>query len=216
MKSRVSRANVWLIALLALGISGCATTLKSTVDTAEHADLTAFKTYAWIPSQSLASDSRAPALINPINGDRIRASIDAELQRKGYRRVSLAEADLAVAFTLGARDRIRIRNDFDRLGYRHYGFYPGFSRFGFYGPRFGSLGTTTSVRTFTEGTLVVDIFDNRQREALWHGAASKRLSTNDNGDELIPEAVATLLGQFPDRAMMSKTVKDLMTDELAS
>ena len=171
------------------------------------ADFGAFKTYAWITDEPLTqSNSAAPSLVNPLNEDRVRASVDSELERKGYLKVPRSEADFVVAFTLGARDRVRIRNYYDDFGYRYYGFYPGFRRFG---PGYGGFGTRTSVRTITEGTLVVDIFDNRLKEAVWHGAATKRLSRDSNGQELIGEAVATLLGQFPDRDSMTELVSDL-------
>ncbi len=62
---------------------------------------------------------------------------------------------------------------------------------------------------------MVDIFDNRRREALWHGSATKRLSRNDGGDDLIPEAVTTLFEQFPDRPMMSQMIEEAISDELA-
>ncbi len=224
MKTNTVRIKLLLVAFIVLGISACATPITSSVDTAQHADLGTFKTYAWITDRPLISSGTSHAqLLNPVNEDRIRSSIDEELGRKGYRKVSIEDADLAVAFSLGARDRVVVRNSYDDFGYRYYGFNSGFSRFGSSYRRigrfnrfsrfggYGNFGPTTTIRTFTEGTLVVDVFDNMEKEALWHGAASKRISRKENGSELISEAVDTLLGQFPDSTAMAEMASDLST-----
>ncbi len=188
--------------LAVLTMSACATTLKSTVDTADHANLNGFKTYAWIDDGRLFNSStQAPEVVNPLNEQRTRTAITEELERKGYQQASLAQADFVVAFTLGARDRVQVQNYYDDLGYGYYGYHSGFSRFGRgfggFGRGFGGFGrSSVSVRTFTEGTLVVDIFSNK--EAIWHGSATKRLSRTNGTRPLIDEAVATLFAQFPD------------------
>ena len=38
------------------------------------------------------------------------------------------------------------------------------------------FGPSESVQTFTEGALVLDIFENTDKEAIWHGSATKRLA----------------------------------------
>ncbi len=188
------RAMLSILAVLTM--SACATTLTSTVDTADHANLNGFKTYAWIDDGLLFNSStQAPEVVNPLNEQRTRTAIEEELERKGYQQASLAQADFVVAFTLGARDRVRVQNYHnDFFGYGYYDYYPGFYRFG---RGHGGLGrSSASVRTFTEGTLVVDIFSDK--EAIWHGSATKRLSREDSTRQLIDEAVAALFAQFPD------------------
>ena len=196
-----------LTALAALTLSACATTLTSSVDTADNTELHGFMSYAWISDAPVfASNPAAPIATNPLNAQRIRTAMEFELARKGYRQVPLAEADLVVAASLGARERVQVRDYYNDLGYGYYGFHRGFGRF-----RHGGFGRRTSVRTFTEGTLVVDVFENRHKEAIWHGSASKRLSRDYTAPELIDEAVMTLLQQFPDRDAMRKFVQDEMS-----
>jgi len=43
---------------------------------------------------------------------------------------------------------------------------------------------------------IVDIFSDK--EAIWHGSATKRLSREDSTTRLINEAVAALFAQVPD------------------
>ncbi len=194
--------------LLVLGISACATQLKSSVDVADHAMFGELKTYAWITDQPMfASNAASPEVVNPLNELRIRRSVEKQLANKGYRKASIDQADFVVAFTLGARDRVRVQQHYNDFGYGYYGYHHGFSRFNRFGRGFNGFGPSVSVRTFTEGTLAVDIFENTDKEAIWHGSASKRLSRDHGTRELIDEAVTALLAEFPDRDAMAEVTK---------
>ncbi len=194
--------------LVVLSISACATTLKSSVDVADHAEFGELKTYAWITDQPLFTSSAAsPEVINPLNEQRIRTAVEEQLQNKGYRKATIDQADFVVAFTLGARERVRVQQYYNDFGYNYYGYHHGFSRFSRFGRGYNGFGPSVSVRTFTEGTLVVDIFENTEKEAIWHGSASKRLSRDNGTRQLIDEAVTTLLAEFPDRDAMVEVTK---------
>ncbi len=194
--------------LVVLSISACATTLKSSVDVADHAEFGELRTYAWITDQHMfVSNAVSPEVVNPLNEQRIRTAVEEQLQHKGYRRVSIDQADFVVAFTLGARERVRVRQYYNDYGNNYYGYHHGFSRFGRFARGFDRIGPSVSVRTFTEGTLVVDIFENTEKEAIWHGSATKRLSRDNGTLELIDEALTTLLAEFPDRDAMLEVTK---------
>jgi len=203
-----SKLRTALSLLVVLSISACATTLKSTVDVAEHAEFGELRTYAWITNQPMfASNAASPEVVNPLNEQRIRTAVEEQLQNKGYRKVNIDQADFVVAFTLGARDRVRVQQYYNDFGYNYYGYHHGFRRFGRFGRGFGGFGPSVSVRTFTEGTLVVDIFENTGKEAIWHGSATKRLSRDNGTLGLIDEAVTVLLAEFPDRDAMVAVTK---------
>ncbi len=210
-----SEIRTALSLLVVLTLSACAATLKSSVDVADHAEFGELRTYAWITDQPMfASNAAAPEVVNPLNEQRIRAAIEEQLENKGYRRVSIDQADFVVAFTLGARERVRVQQYYNDLGYGYYGYHRGFGRFGRgiggFGRGFDGFGSSVSVRTFTEGILVVDIFENTAKEAIWHGSATKRLSRDDGTRGLIDEAVAVLLAEFPDRDAMVEVMKSVM------
>ncbi len=175
----ISKVRTALSLLLVLGISACATTLKSSVDVADHAMFGELKTYAWITDQPMfTSNAASPDVVNPLNEQRIRTAVEEQLQNKGYRQVSIDQADFVVAFTLGARDRVRVQQYYNDFGYGYYGYHHGFSRFNRFGRGFNAFGPSVSVRTFTEGTLAVDIFENTEKEAIWHGSVDKFQSRN--------------------------------------
>ncbi len=172
-----------LATVVVLTLSACASAIQSTVDVADQADFSNFQTYAWITDDSFIARSDATSELGyPLNEQRTRAAVERELARKGYRKVSSEEADFVVSFTVGSRDRVRVQQYYGNHGYSYHGYHHGFTRYGFarYAyPGYGNYGSTERVYTFTEGSLVVDIFDNRSKEAIWHGSASKRLSRQD-------------------------------------
>ena len=198
-----------LATVVVLTLSACASAIQSTVDVADQADFSNFQTYAWITDQSLIARSDATSELGyPLNEQRTRAAVERELARKGYRKVSGTEADFVVSFTVGSRDRVRVQQYYNNYGYSYHGYHHGFTRYGYAGygyPGYGRFGSTASVQTFTEGSLVVDIFDNRSKEAIWHGSASKRLSRKDkdNATQLINQAIASLFIEFPDSNSVS-------------
>ena len=203
------KLRVFMVLLGATALGACATPLTSTVDTAQDAEFDQLHTYAWLgDSGTFTSDVSAPDVVNPLNAQRIRSSVEDELNSKGYRKVPIDEADFVVSFTLGARERYRVQRYYDDLGYRYHGYHGGFSRFSRFnrfgtrfGPRLGA--NVVNVRRFTEGTLVVDIFENRENQAIWHGSAQRRLSGDNATQHLIDDAVMTLLSEFPDRDAMA-------------
>ncbi len=196
-----------LATVVVLTLSACASAIQSTVDVADQADFSNFQTYAWITDESLIAHSDATSELGyPLNEQRTRAAVERELARKGYRKVSGAEADFVVSFTVGSR--VRAQQYYNNYGYSYHGYHHGFTRYGYAGygyPGYGHYGSTASEYTFTEGSLVVDIFDNRSKEAIWHGSASKRLSRKDkdNATQLIDQAIATLLIEFPDTSTVA-------------
>jgi len=187
------------LAAATVALSACASTLTSSVDSAEHDRLDDYATYAWLDYDRSLGNTFAPEVVNPRNTQRIRLSIDEELYGKGYRKVSPDKADFIVTASIGANQRLRAREYFTGRGAGYYGGgFGGFNRFGSrLGRGFG--GSQVAIDAYQEGVLVLDVFERSSREAVWHGAASKRLSKKTTAPKLIDEAVMTLLTEFPDK-----------------
>ncbi len=194
------------VLLSMLALSACATAIKSTVDVADNADFAGLNTYAWMTDLPTIEQWAVENDLNPLHEQRIRAAVEAELEHKGYGKAARDEADFVVFVRLAVTDRQQVREFYGGYGYNYYGYYPGY-RHGFghyrgYGYYPGLSRSSVYVQTVTEGNLVVDIFDNRSKEAIWHGSASKRLGRTDETVELIDEAVTALLARFPDKAFL--------------
>jgi hypothetical protein len=165
----------------ALLLSACATNPRVNTDHDASANFSAYHTYAWVGPQMQPG-------VDPFLQERIRTAIDAELARKGFQKSD--NPDFAVFITLGARDRVETTN----LGpYREY--YPGYGLGIHRG--WAHVYSETEVRTITEGTLTVDIFDAHTRQPVWHGRATQRIGSQTVSSNTVNRAVSSVLEDFP-------------------
>ena len=224
VRGKLRVLKTFTVAAALLMLTACATTLSSNVDSVSDNRIDSFQTYAWLDGSLSQSSLHAPEVVNPVNGDRIRRAIDQQLADKGYRQVDLADADFVVSAAIGANDEFRVRGFTNSVGLSSRG---GFSRRGFgrrvgfanragFGRGFGRGGSTIDVQEYTEGVLVLNVFETKSQEAIWHGSASKRLSKNFMAPELIDEAVTTLLEQFPDQSVPAVRSKAINTKEMGT
>ncbi|WP_225207218.1 DUF4136 domain-containing protein [Novosphingobium huizhouense] len=167
--------------LLVFGLAACATTPRVATDYDPSANFAGYHTYAWARTET-------PRGQNPLVYERVRSSIDAALAAKGFARS--ATPDFAVDVTLGARDRVETTD----LG--AYGpYYPGYGA----GYRWGWAHAypTTEIRTVTDGTMAIDIYDATTHRPVWHGSATKQIDGRVVDQALIDQAVTAALAKFP-------------------
>ncbi len=177
--------SIGLVLLALLG--ACATTLPVRTDHDRQADFSGYRTFSWISDNPMIVADGEDPRISPLNRQRIVDAIEAELQRKGFDKVvSDEKADFAVAFTVGTRERI----DYDS--------YPRpYRRSWYWRPSYWDY--EIRARTYEEGMLAIDIFDEDTRKPVWHGFTRKRITSADRSDPepVIREAVAAILARFP-------------------
>jgi hypothetical protein len=59
-------------------------------------------------------------------------------------------------------------------------------------------GATTFVEDYKVGTVIVDIFDARTKQAIWHGTATDALSDNAKSNaQATEQAIDKMFGNFP-------------------
>jgi hypothetical protein len=182
--SRILRAAVPL-ALAAAAAGGCAGGLSYNHDYDPAANFTALRTYIWATPPE---NSRG---VNQMLERRFIMAIDQQLQAKGYQLSTSGEGDFAVNFTLTTSQQTDYNTYYTGMGYRG-GFYGGV----------GMGSSTTRATTYTNGTLIVDIFDVRSRNLVWRGTAAGTIEENaspEQRDMRIQEATAGILRQFPSR-----------------
>ncbi len=183
-----------LLALLGgLFLTSCATTMTATTDFDPSVDFSAYQTFAWIdPNPLISAITQRP--LSPLVVQRLKADSRELLTAQGLRFVEdPTEADLAVAFTIGSREGLRITSyptrsfQSGRRGRRDY-------RWGGYWNN-----NTVRARQYTEGQLAVDLFDVEQARPVWHGTTASRITRSDreSPDELIRQALEAILAKFP-------------------
>jgi hypothetical protein len=167
-------ARVLLGFTMAMAIANGALAQKVTIDYDRRADFGQYKTFSWM---------KEPSSGNPLIRARVIEDINSALSGKGLQLVT-SNADLCIAAHV-VTEQDRTLNTF----------YDGFGD-GWRGGGFGSA--TTGVSTYEVGTLVLDIFDARTREAIWRGTSSKTLSGNpEKHADRLNKAIARMLKNFP-------------------
>jgi hypothetical protein len=130
---------------------------------------------------------------NPLVATRTEDAIRRELIAKGYAEAAdPAQADFAVDFTIGSKERTDINSYPPPYVGRGWGWGPGW----WGAPYWGDY---VDVRQYREGTLSIDLFDAHSHRPVWHGWAKKELSRKDiqQSEEPIRTAVNAVLARFP-------------------
>jgi len=179
--SRLSRISLGFALMMITATAAFAQ--KVSTDYNKRADFAQYKTFMWI---------KEPRTTDPLMRQRVIDDVNAALAAKGLQLVT-SNADLCVAAHAATKEERTLNT-----------FYNGFGGGWRWGGGFGSA--TTTVDNYEVGTLVVDIFDAKTKEALWRGTSSKTLSDNSqkNADNL-NKAVVKMFKDFPPTPSAKKT-----------
>jgi hypothetical protein len=189
-KSTHTLLHLCLAIVVASLVLACASPIKTAFDTDPNVDMSTYKTYAWVGDGSglpAAGSHRGP-YVSPLDDQRIRREVDGSLQSKGYATSDPAQADIMVDYGVRAEEKLRVTET------------PGRSTYYARGYRYGTwyAGSSVNVQQYTEGTMTIEFFDRKTKDALWVGWGSKRLSkSSDDRDAVIKEAVQKILLPFP-------------------
>jgi len=148
--------------------------LRIDVQHDEAADFSRYASFALAP----APESADPA--EELRMQRLRRWIGQDLASKGLGEEAWDEADLWVAFGVGAQPHVYY-NDWSANS-----------------PWWGPQGV--SVAQLVAGTLQIDIADRRSQELVWHGTASQETLDDRFDPERARHAVVRLLEGFPPTA----------------
>lgn len=197
--SRIMNALPGLRALLcvsaALLLTACASEPLFIVDHDPTVDFSAYQTYRWYDD---VYDSQAGSYRHFNSSDkRVRTYVDRELRQKGLREIPSGTADFLVNYNISREDKTKVDNI---AGYPPAGVH-GAAGVGTYGSGF-SVGYSSgpSVKTYREGTVIIDVLDVNSQKIVWRGIAegklTKSLSHNEK-DSLASKISKELLADFP-------------------
>ena len=146
--------------VLALSLAACAT-LAVYTDYNPSAQFSAYRTYTW---------REKPAQGSPLMNQRIVDTINYQLRNKGWTEVpsggdvSLAATSPRARSTTSTATGVDLgRTVLGRLGLGRLGLDDNWGWYGSYG--------SSHLRSYTVGTLIVDMFDEKTKQAIWRGTA---------------------------------------------
>jgi hypothetical protein len=170
-------------ALLSLAIAfvstGCSS-ISTTADWNPTFDFSQLSTYAWISSEGE---------IDAITSSRVRAAVNQAMAERGY-----TESDANPGLAVGYQVTTDQRSSFTTVST---GWSSGY-RWG--SPSWGMGTSTTRETVFTDGTLILAIFDTEARTMVWTASATAELNQARDAQErqqLIETAVNRMMQDFP-------------------
>ncbi len=141
-----------------------------------------WETYAWVAAKDAAR--------NPLVDQRIVKAIDYWLTMRGRREVKPEEnPNVIVTYHTNTQDQVVVTAD--TMGY---GYGPGF----YWGGGMGGMTTTTArSHTYTKGTLVVDVWDAKEKKLLFRGTATDTVDDNpEKMEKKINKCVEKMVKEF--------------------
>lgn len=178
--------NISRVSLIALVLmAGCASAPPEPQSMRDPAaNFAAFRTFGWAPAPAAAGHDEPLALLDK----NIRAAIASEMKRKGYEE-SQENPDLKISFETAKAEKVENNPVRIGIGVGGYGGNVG-----------GSVGVgSPSLRSFTEGTLVIHAIETAKNAEVWQGSIAGKVTKGSVEPAAIQYAVSTAMRDFPAR-----------------
>jgi len=160
-EAAMKRALWTVLALLVVAVPALAQEVH--IDYDRWARFTTFKTFAWVDSPETSLQE-----VSPLMHERIKTTI---IEQLASGRLDLAESDPDLYVTYHAEVSEELRLNTMSLGYG----YPGSW---YWDPYWGGAYSTTTATTYTQGTLIVDVWDARAGTLVWRATALAVISSD--------------------------------------
>jgi hypothetical protein len=172
-----------VVTLLALTVTGCATTMTVSSHVAPTADFARYRSYDWGPADALPTgDPRLDG--NPFFQDYLQGAIERQLALKGLEKSTSGTPDLLIHYHANVSQRINVSVVDRRLGYCY-----------------GEDCLVEMVEEYEAGTLVLDMVDTRTNKVVWRGWAQDSvegaIGNQDRMEGKIDEAIPRMLARLP-------------------
>ena len=160
---------------------------KVTIDYAHDYDFEAIKTFQYVATDD--SDVKG----NDLMDQRIEDMIKKELREGGATEVQ-ENPDIYVTYHFTSKENTSYNTT--SMGYGGYGGYYG----GWGGWGMGGMGTSTTYATiYTEGTLIIDLYDPETKKLVWRGTGTVTVKSKPEKQIKQVENILTKIGNKWDK-----------------
>lgn len=149
--------------------TSCVSNFKASADYDKATDFAVYNTFSmleWNPQNS--------SNIQPSTAAKLIEAAKKEMEARGYKLVEKG-GDLSVGLSVLIEEKIEYRSDGSvnyNVGYGYGGYGYGGYGMGYYGP------TTYRSYYYNDGTIIVDVFDEKKKTMVWQGYGFDRLEDN--------------------------------------
>ena len=169
------------IGAMALVTMACGYSIKTTTDYDRSVRFSNYQSFFVMKGNSSG---------DPLMDQRAQGDVEGALASKGWREVPEGQGQAAVVIHAATKTKHTYETLYDGWGGGW-----GWRRRAWGG---GSGGSTTFVNDYKVGTLVVDIFDAKTKQPIWHGTATDALSDSAKSNaQATEQAIDQMFGNFP-------------------
>lgn len=167
-----------------LALSACSS-VKVSYDYDKQANFSEYKTYAM-------SEDALKLPVDQLDRDRIINAVESEMAAKGFTKSD--NPDVLVDLHIKTEENTTATATSTGMG----GMYGGYrGRYGYGG---GFSTTQVNYNNYTDGTLFIDLVDNKTQKIAWQGRGTKTLDEDasaDQKDKNISYAVNLIFSKYP-------------------
>lgn len=161
----------FLLFLMMFGLTAMSLAQTVKTDYDRNVNFVQYKTYSW----------HKVAVKNPLWVDRIKKAVNAELAKKGWAEVATG-GDVSIGAVGITREHATLET-----------FYDGMDGF-----RWDGFGHDEVLKQQSDGTLVVNIFDNSTKKLIWVGSSMNAVSDKSKKNiENLNKGVEEMFEHFP-------------------
>lgn len=200
LKFTRTKLNIYLSAFLVmlLGMDGCtsnrvATSMDRSVNFREY------RTFGFMQSNNQAEH---PVYKGELIDKNIKTAVKEEFEKRGMV-YDPTDPDLLVGYSTYTEKRRETTGGF-AYPYAPYGFHPygfgwgmGFGGWGGWGYPYGGWANQPRTYTYTEGTLILDMVDNKTNELIWRGSIEGDVDNIGKLQKKIDKGVQAILKEYP-------------------
>jgi hypothetical protein len=183
-----------------LAVSATAQKVQVEADRDERTDFAAIRTYSWLPSPPLKTETSPdgvsdPTISHEVLRPHIVSAIDRELTSRGLKKVDRGTSDVNVVYYAALSVGVTAQ----QLG-SYYQYTTGWAM---------PLGPmpTSSVQVFERGSIIVDVVSRRGNKAVWRGSVASNLNRENTLEKRIArieDAIPRVFERYPVRPVRKR------------
>jgi len=162
-------------------LSSCTPAIKIFSDYDKDVNVSGCSYYSWLDEKAIEGVGLNPIYYNELNDKRIKHAADDQLNARGFLFADTASC-LVMHYHLVVKERSIAMPDLVPHYYNSYW-----------------LSRNAVVYPYEEGTLIIDLMDNRNRALVWRGSATGVIEdvVNKNPEAAISLAMQKIFKRFP-------------------
>jgi hypothetical protein len=193
--------SLLLVGAAMIFFSSCSS-IKVSSDYNKSTDFNKYRTFTLLPW-----NPHNDSIVSPFTKERLLNAMKFQMTKRGYKYVpDLKDADLGVNMYILTQEKTDYQYYSDYYG--SYGYYYGYP-WAWYGPVGAPYyGTSVQAINYIEGTIIIDIFDTKEKKLIWQGRGVGEITPDKpTSDNKINRIIAQIFYKYPGHIKKSDRLK---------